>query len=276
MARELTHKMFQVGYFQFSPAFGCIRENLNTVLENLENTEADLIVLPELPFTGYSFKDRQELLEMAEPPDDSVIVEALAGMCCRKGMHIVTGFAERNGNKLFNSALLIGPDGLEGTYRKLHLFNREKLCFDPGDLPLSVHHVHGVGVGMMVCFDWIFPEVARTLAILGADILCHPANLVLDHCQRAMTVRCTENMIFSVTANRTGSESRSGERLEFTGRSQIVAPGGELLHGSDRDSREVFVTGINPARSRNKFITQLNDVIKDRRPEYYGLDLRQS
>ncbi|OPL18406.1 MAG: hypothetical protein AVO35_06065 [Candidatus Aegiribacteria sp. MLS_C] len=114
------------------------------------------MVLPELPFTGCGFESRSGLLSMAEDPGHSGNVDALTEVCARKDMHIVTGFAEKCGEKCFNSALLIGSGGMVSKYRKLHLFRREKTCFDPGDLPPAAVRVRDSVIGMMVCFDRAF------------------------------------------------------------------------------------------------------------------------
>ncbi len=266
MKKALT---VRVGYFQFAPLFGCVNKNLTEVMNHLENADAEIVVLPELPFTGYGFSDRDELFSLAEDPDDSSTVSDLVSLCSRRRLHIVTGFAERSGDKCYNSSLLLGPSGICGLYRKLHLFDREKIYFDPGNLPLNVFDVGGIRIGMMVCFDWIFPEVARTLALGGADILCHPANLVLAYCQQTMLSRCIENSVYSITANRTGCEKHSFGDLEFTGTSQIVAPDGAIIHRGDKESTEAFSVEIDVDIARNKTITQRNDVLADRRPEYY-------
>lgn len=259
----------RVGYYQFAPIFGCVSKNRAEVMNFLENTDADIVVLPELPFTGYGFSSRKELLSLAEDPNESSTVSDIVSLCMRRHIHVVTGFAERSGDKCFNSSLLLGPSGICGTYRKLHLFDREKLYFDPGNMPLTVFDVSGIRIGMMICFDWIFPEVARTLALQGADILCHPANLVLTYCQQTMLSRCIENMVYSVTANRTGCEKHSFGDLDFTGTSQIVAPGGVIIHRGDSENTEAYSAEINIGRARKKTITQRNDVHEDRRPEYY-------
>lgn len=258
-----------VGALQFAPKFGQPMENLERIRQLLTGIEADLVVLPELPFTGYSFRDREELLRLSEDPDSSVLVDGLASICRSGGLRVVTGFAERVGDRCFNSALLVGSDGLAGRYRKLHLFNREKELFDPGDLPLGVFEVEGTRLGMMVCFDWMFPEVARTLALGGAEILCHPANLVLPYCQRTMLSRCTENLVFAVTANRTGTEDRGNGALTFTGRSQIVAPGGTLLAQAGESTDEVLLAEFDPSLARDKWMTPGNHIFQDLRPEFY-------
>jgi len=260
----------RAGYIQFAPRFGMVEENLQRALDLLAGEEIDIAVLPELPFTGYMFRDRRELALLADDPGRSVVVETLASFCASRDMHLVTGYAERSGDRIFNSALLVGPGGLEGRYRKLHLFNREKELFDPGDLPLGVFQVKDARIGMMVCFDWIFPEAARTLALRGADLLCHPANLVLPWCQRTMISRCIENRVFAVTANRTGTEDRREGPLTFTGCSQVAGPGGEILAASDGSAEEVRVVEIDPLAARDKWMTPGNHLFDDRRPEFYG------
>jgi predicted amidohydrolase len=122
---------------------------------------------------------------------------------------------------------------------------------------------------MMICFDWAFPEVARTLALEGADLIAHPSNLVLDLCQRAMFARCVENRVFAVTANRHGEERRPEGRLRFTGRSQVVGPDGSLLRRAPTRRDELFLGEIDPKRARDKKITPGNDVLRDRRPGFY-------
>ncbi len=261
--------MFKLGFFQFRPLFGQVQKNLQKVLSALENVTADLIVLPELPFTGYFHKDREETQRLAEDPRKSPTVESLINLCKKQSFYLVTGFSERQKDKTFNSALLMGPEGLLHTYRKLHLFNEEKKWFDPGNTPLDVQTVRDVKIGMMICFDWIFPEVARTLTVQGAQIICHPSNLVLSYCQQTMLSRCLENGVFAVTANRFGADNRPHGNLKFTGKSQIVAPKGVLLHRAYSQRQELYVLGINPELANDKNITGRNHQIKDRRPEFY-------
>jgi len=261
--------MKTVGFYQFYPRFGRVEENLTRVVSALRSRRADIIVLPELAFTGYFFKDRQETFALAEDPKDSPTLNRLITLCREQEFYLVTGFAEREGHKVYNSAFLIGPEGLVHTYRKLHLFNTEKRCFDPGNLPLRVTEIRGMRVGMMVCFDWVFPEVARVLALQGAELLCHPSNLVLPYCQQAMTTRCLENRVFAVTANRIGTEKRPHGELTFTGRSQVTAPDGSILHRARPDEEVLYTTDIDIEKARDKNLTGKNHLFQDRRPEFY-------
>ncbi len=264
--------MMRVGYYQFCPEFGDVAGNLAQVEQALDGADADLIVLPELAFTGYLFEDREELDSLAEMSLDSRTVSALTDLCRRNDFHLVTGFAERCDGKLYNSALVVGPNGLEHTYRKLHLFSAEKECFDPGDKPPAVVTIRGVRIGVMICFDWIFPETARSLALQGADVICHPANLVLTYCQDAMVTRCLENGLFAITANRTGKDTRPHGEITFTGQSQVMSPKGERLASSSADEEVLVIHEVDPATARTKTIAGNNDLIDDRRPELYRLD----
>ena len=260
----------KLAYLQFHPEFGAPKQNLHKIEDSLNGLEADIIVLPELAFTGYYFEDREELSELAEDVSDSPTLIGLTKLCQDNGFHLVTGFAERDGEKLYNSALVVGPSGLLHQYRKLHLFNTEKEYFDPGDTPLSTIEICGATVGVMICFDWVFPEVARTLALLGADILCHPSNLVLTYCQQAMRTRSLENSVYTITANRIGKEKRPRGELTFTGQSQIVGPQGDVIKSSGSDEEAVVICEIDVSAAQNKRITENNDLFLDRRPEFYG------
>lgn len=261
----------KVGVVQLHPAFGDIEGNLQKVMESVSSADAELFVLPELVLSGYVFESRKEAVSLAQE-EGSVVFDPLSELAARRSASIVIGFAEVCGDSLYNSSMLLTPDGGRSVYRKIQLFCDEKSIFEPGDRPPHVVEVDGVRLGMMVCFDWIFPEVARSLALSGADILCHSANLVLPYCQDAMVTRCLENRVFALTANRVGTEDRAGSSFTFTGRSQIVAPNGEILARAEVDGERVLVAEIDPSMARNKSITDVNNVFSDRRPELYRLD----
>jgi predicted amidohydrolase len=261
--------MFNVGFLQFRPRFGQPDKNLELVLERLAQAPANLIVLPELAFSGYNFADRRELARYSEDPEKSDLVAELVRLCRRRKMHLITGFAERSGRKLYNSALVLGPQGIVQRYRKVHLFNEEKRYFDPGSGPFDVVRIGTVRVGTMICFDWVFPEAARALALAGADIIAHPSNLVLDYCQRAMLTRSLENGVYSVTVNRFGADRRPHGEVRFTGRSQVVGPRGELMFRAPSQREILHVERIDVRRARDKAITPHNHLLADRRPRTY-------
>ena len=261
----------KVGFVQFFPIFGGVARNIAKIVDMVRGQDADLWVLPELFATGYQFKDRAEVEVLAEPVD-GMTIRTLADQAGKLGTRFCGGFPERDGDEIYNSAFLVGPGGLEATYRKIHLFDREKELFQPGDRGFEVVDVSAVPVGMMVCFDWIFPESARTLAIRGARVLLHPSNLVLPHCPDSMPVRCIENRVFAVTANRIGVEDRTGEALTYIGMSQVVDPSGRILARAGRDEEVAAVVAIDPDRAADKFITPRNHLLDDRRPHLYAQD----
>ncbi len=260
----------KVGFYQFEPLFGKPDENCQKILTALAEVDADLIVLPELALSGYYFKSKPEALAYAEDPQNSPRLDAIATLAKKRNMYLVIGFAEKCEGQCYDSAALIGPNGIEHIYRKVHLFNTEKFCFEPGDTPFIVNEIFGIKIGLMICFDWVFPEVVRTLALQGAEIICHPCNLVLTFCQQTMLARCIENKVFAISTNRYGQEQRSAkDQLHFTGNSQIVAPGGKLLHRATAQSEVLFITDIDPSLANNKMITEHNHLFDDLRPEFY-------
>ncbi|MFZ5876885.1 MAG: nitrilase-related carbon-nitrogen hydrolase [Nitrospirota bacterium] len=260
-----------IGFVQNSTIFGRVKTNLDRVFDLLATARADLFVLPELFAVGYQFTSHREAERLSESVPDGVTTKRLITLAKRRKCAIVAGLAERKGRALFNSAVVVGPNGFIGLYRKSHLFYEETLWFSPGNTGFKVFHAGGAVIGVMVCFDWFFPESMRLLALAGADVVCHPSNLVLPHAPNAMKTRCLENRVFSITADRVGFEERGGrERLTFIGTSQIVSPQGEVLVRASTDQEEVHVVTIDPKDARRKTINRYNHLFADRRPELYG------
>jgi predicted amidohydrolase len=253
---------------QFAPAFLDPEETIRRLDPLLDDAAgSDLVVLPELCNSGYNFQSRDEAFACAEPADSGPFLAHLAGRCSELGCEIVTGFNERDGDVLYNSAALLSGSGLVGVYRKLHLFMNEKDHFLPGDRGLPVFDRPYARVGMQVCFDWCFPEPWRILALKGAQIVAHPANFVLPgKAQRAIPVHAMINRVFVANANRLGTE----RNLTFTGRSLIADTNGELIAEASQTEPAVVSAEILPAAARDKAMTPRNDAFADRRPEAYG------
>jgi predicted amidohydrolase len=259
----------KVGFLQFSPRLGRKDDNLERTIGLLRGAKADLLVLPELFNTGYLFGNKEELKRSAEYIPDGPTFEKMKDLAARMKVYLIFGMAEAEGEDCFNSSVLVAPDGDFWVYRKLHLFDREKLWFTPGDKELEVVDIGQAKVGMMVCFDWIFPEVTRILALKGAEIICHPSNLVLPYCQQAMITRCIENGVFAITTNRTGTEEKDGVKLTFTGNSRVIDPKGNVLMKADAAQEGIWTVDIDPGLARDKKFTPGNDLFKDRRIEFY-------
>lgn len=255
----------KVGFLQTNPVFGMKEDNVNNAIAKIRQLDADLVVLPELFNSGYQFTSREEALALSERVPEGQTARALIDLSKEKKLYIVAGLAEQEDGRCYNSAILVGPDGFIGCYRKLHLFYHEKLWFEPGNTGLRVYDIGQAKIGIMICFDWFFPEVARYLALKGADIICHPANLVLPYCPQAMITRCIENRVFAITANRVGVENRSKEMLAFIGTSQVIGTKGEILYRASGDGEASIVVEIDPTVARDKQITTVNHLFNDRR-----------
>ncbi len=253
---------------QTNPSFGEVKANVREAISLMESAQADLYVLPELFSTGYNFIDSAEVLRLAEAPDGATS-GAIGRFAASRKCYVAYGFAEK-ADRCYNSAALIGPHGIAGLYRKVHLYNKETILFAPGNLGFPVVDLPFGKVGMMICFDWIYPESARSLALKGAQLILHPSNLVLPHCPDAMITRCLENRIFSATANRVGEEERGGAKFSYIGTSEIVSPKGEVLHRLGRSAPEVAVAEVDLPEASNKRINAYNDLLSDRRQDQYS------
>jgi predicted amidohydrolase len=219
--------------------------------------------------TGYNFIDEAEVKHLAEPAEGPTF-RKINSWTKKQSCYVVYGFAEQ-ADKLFNSAALVDPEGLVGIYRKVHLFYRENVLFTPGNLGFPVFNLPLGRIGMMICFDWIYPESARVLALKGAQLIAHPANLVLPNCPDAMVTRCLENRVFAATADRIGEEKRGGIDLNFIGTSEIVAPDGKILCRLGTHDPAISVVEIDLAQAENKQLNEYNHLFKGRRLNQYNL-----
>ena len=262
--------LIQAGFLQTNPEFGAVAANRNRARHLWGDRKADLLVLPELFNTGYQFKSLDEAQGLSEPLPDGPTTRFLMDWARESGMTLVAGLAEQEGDALYNSAVIVGPRGFIGKFRKAHIFDTENNFFQPGNLPFTVFDTGFAKIGIMICFDWRFPETARTLALQGADLIAHPANLVLPHCPQAMITRCLENRVYAVTADRVGAEERiSGELLNFIGQSQAVDPDGNVLVRASGDREEAHVVEVDLEKARDKMINGRNDLFADRREDLY-------
>jgi len=250
----------RVGFIQMSPEFLGVEENVDRALRLLARCKADLMALPELFNTGYNFSSRRQIEKVAERIPSGYTSQKLLEVSRDRNMTIVAGLAERRGTSFYNSAI-VARRGRAFTYRKVHLFFKEKKFFKPG----QEFKVFG-DIGVMICFDWFFPESVRTLMLRGAKMIAHPSNLVLPHCPDAMKIRCIENRVFAVTADRIGSE----RGLKYIGRSEIVDPNGRILYRASSSREEVVTREIDLREAADKTVTSLNDVVLDRKPKAYS------
>lgn len=268
---------------QMAPRIGDKKGNIARSVELIEQAAAQgatLIVLPELANTGYVFQSRSEAFELAEPIPDGESTQAWAAVAHRCNVYVVAGIAERVENRLYNSAVLVGPAGFIGIYRKLHLWGDEHLYFEAGDAGLPIFHTEIGRIGMVVCYDGWFPETYRLLATLGADIVAMPTNWVPmsgqpDNTQAMATTLAMANAhsngLNIVCANRVGVERGQ----PFIGQSLIVGSQGWPLAGpASKTQEEILYAPINLKVTRHaRQLNAFNHVLRDRRDDLYDLML---
>ena len=259
--------MFKIAFLQFKPKHKDVAANLALIQGYEEQiSRVDMVVLPELATTGYVFEKKEELISLSEELPKGHQSKFFFELSKRTNTLIITGIAEKEGSYLYNTQAVFYPNGHFEKYRKIHLFFREKNIFDIAHNEPKVVEYMGVKIGLMICFDWAFPEHARILMLKGAHILAHSSNLVLPGLgQAGMRIRSIENRVFSVTANRYGREGNTN----FTGKSQIIDPYGEKLKDAPENAESFQYVDINPFEAENKNITPLNNIKQDRRTELY-------
>jgi len=266
----------RVAVAQIEPKLAEKERNLDLCLARLEEAAsrgAELLVLPECAIPGYVYESADEALPYAEEipgPSTAVLEEA----CRRLDVHVVCGLLERDGDVIHNSAVLVGPDGLVGSYRKSHLpFLGVDRFVRAGD-ELPVFDTPIGRIGLEICYDLRFPEVTRSLALAGAEIVCLPTNWPLAAAANAELLapaRAFENRIYLLVANRVGRERTA----EFCGRSQIVDPTGVRLAETDATSEALLVADVDLDRAREKSIVPAPGeyemhLFGHRRPDLYG------
>lgn len=257
----------KIGFLQFNPMFGNKTKNCEAVRALLQDTTADIIVLPELFNTGYTFLDKKELVDLAETAHGETY-EFMHGLAEEQKCALAYGFAEKEDDSIYNSMSFVAPAGIVATYRKSHLFFEEKFIFNRGNTGFSSFEYSGVKFGMLICWDWIYPEAMRTLALRGAQVILHAANLVTPYCPDAMKTRAIENRVFVITADRAGDEARGGKTYHFIGKSQIIAPNGDILVRVAEETC-VEVSRIDPSLTLDKKMNKHNDLFIDRRADLY-------
>jgi N-carbamoylputrescine amidase len=273
----------RVAVVQFNPQVGLDNLESNALaarqrLQQAVKEGANLIVLPELATTGYCFDSREEAFAHSEPVPDGRTVRGWIAFAKENRVYIVGCLPEVDGAQLFDTAVLVGPEGYVGKYRKTHLWNEEKLFFTPGNMGFPVFDTRIGRIALLVCWDIWFPETARIVSQLGADIICIPTGWVwtppplYDASGTCMAAYLTmtaahANNVFIATADRIGTERGAG----FMGNSLIAGTNGwpiGRIAGPDEDT--ILYADIDVVQARTAPIwNQLNDLQRDRRTDLY-------
>ena len=259
--------MFEVAQIQMNPRLGECDSNLNKIKFYLDQSKkADLVVLPELANSGYKFEDRDHAMDTASGSSCLIFTDFLRDYAVENKTNIVSGYLEKQGDELFNSSVYVSKEGDIGKYRKIHLFMDEKKIFSAGNLGLPIFNVGEYKLGMLICFDYLFPEVWRIMALKGADIIAHPSNLITRNAYKTVPAQAIMNGYYTITSNRIGTE----EDITFCGNSFICDPRGNVISEMDSNSEGVASISIDPLQSRNKMITTGNHILDDRCPDNYS------
>jgi predicted amidohydrolase len=255
----------RIGGLQLVARVGDIRANLAMIGEaaaEAKAADAEILVAPELAVTGYGAGEA--IRALAEPVTGGQVA-VLGAMAAEHGITVLAGFAERSGEAIFNSAILIEPDGRHIVYRKCHLYGEyERALFTPGDAPPDVSEMAGTRVGILICYDVEFPEMTRKLALAGAELVLVPTAQPENEsaafiCEKMVPVRAFENQIAIVYADHAGRDAH----FAYAGRSSIVMPDGSDAARAGKAGRALLVADYVPGRYASSRAT--NPYLADRR-----------
>ena len=267
----------RIAVAQMEPKLGKIKENLETItgmVREAAGNGANLVVFPECSLTGYMFKSRQEALPYADRIP-GVSTEKVAALCKELKIYVVYGLIEADGSKLYNSLAFVGPEGVIGSYRKNHLpyLGLDRFA-DPGDKGFPVFTTPIGNIGMHICYDIQFPESARVMGLMGADIILLSTNFPKDRAEKLNCMvrsRAIENHVHVASCDRIG-----GERgMDFDGLSTIINARGDVQATAGHDKPEIIYADVSLAEARQKHHIFIPgeweiDNIASRRPELYG------
>ena len=268
-----------VAAIQMEPRVGQVDRNRAHSLDLIAQAAdrgATLAVLPELTNSGYVFESRDEAVSLAEDARTGATVRAWSALAAQRGLHLVAGLCERAGDDIFNSAVVIGPGGVLGVFRKIHLWDQENRFFTPGNLGFPALDLPFGKLGVMICYDGWFPESYRACALAGSDIVCIPTNWVPMPAQPAgrevmantlVMAGAHSNGVFVVAADRIGVERGQ----PFLGNSIIVGPTGFPLAGpAPADAEAILTAEIVPATaSASRRLNSFNHLLENRRTAQY-------
>ncbi len=249
------------------------REKIITTIRAAAGRQAQLVIFPDCALTGYAYNSLDEAIPFAENLSGPS-AEAIAATCRETGAHAVVGFIETDGDKFYNAAMIVGPEGVVGSYRKVHLpFIGIDRFLTPGDRPFQVFELPFGKVGVNICYDISFPEPARVLKLMGAELIALVTNWPTAAWRSPAFVantRALENHVFYAAVDRVGTE----RGWQFIGRSKVIDCNGDTLVEAGPDAEELLVVAVDLQEANNNHIVNVAgayevDRIKDRRPEFY-------
>lgn len=268
----------RIACVQMDVELGNVAANRDRIVERIRQSAergSQLVIFPECALTGYCFESLEEAAQFAENLDGHSS-ETIANVCRETGAYAVVGFIEKDGQSFYNAAMLVGPDGLIGSYRKVHLpFLGVDRFLAPGDKGFALFELPFGKIGINICYDASFPEAARALKLLGAELILLPTNWPGGAWRTAefiINARACENHLHFAAVNRIGTE----RGWQFIGRSKIVDCLGDTVAEANREGQEILFAELDLQESnKNKIVNVAGsyelDRLRDRRPEFYGI-----
>ncbi|MBK8505790.1 MAG: carbon-nitrogen family hydrolase [Saprospiraceae bacterium] len=240
-------------------------QKITSMVAQAKRQGADLVVLPELVDTGYVMS---EMHKCTIAPHAELTMQALTNAAKENDIYVIAGIAEVTDEGLHNTAVILDPSGrLITKYRKTHLyFPSGEGVFNAGDELVTIG-IGGFTVGLMICYDTRFPEVARGLALQGADLIIVPTAWPfprVEHWQILTRARAIENQCYLVGANRVGIDGAA----IFCGNSRIIDPHGVVIASAAEDQEEIIYADIS--HEKVEFIRNRMPVFEHRRPDVYS------
>ncbi len=247
---------------------------ITSSLRSAAERDAKLVMFPECALTGYAYKSLAEAIPFSESIDGPS-AQAIAEVCRETATYAVVGFIEAADDNFYNAAMLVGPDGVVGGYRKVHLpFIGIDRFLTPGDRQFEVFDLPFGKIGMNICYDISFPEAARVLKLKGAELIALITNWPEASWRSPEFVantRALENHVFFAATDRVGTE----RGWKFIGRSMVVDCNGDTIAQAGAEEEELLVTAIDFQQANDNHIVNVPgeyeiDRVKDRRPGHYG------
>ena len=273
----MANLQIPVAGVQMDVKIGDCRANVERManwLRDERTQSAQLVVFPECAVTGYCFESKAEGMTVAEAiPGPST--DRMLAIAKQHGKYLAFGTLEKAGDDLYNSCVLLGPSGIVGVYRKIHLpFLGIDRFTTAGRAPIEVYEIAGMRVGMHICYDASFPEITRVLALEGADLIILPTNWppgADTFAEYVPNARALENHVYFMSVNRVGEE----RGFKFIGTSKFCLPTGRAPSFGGTDDECVVGGSVQPHITRNKRLVRVPgkhiiDRFADRRPAFYG------
>ena len=268
----------QIACVQMDVTIGDVAANRQKIIARIHEAaghNARLVIFPECALTGYCFESLAEAAPFAEPIDGQS-AQLIAAACRESNVYAVIGFIEQQGERYYNAAMVVGPTGIVGSYRKVHLpFLGVDRFLTPGDRPFAIITLPFGCIGVNICYDASFPEGARALKLLGAELVILPTNWpggAWRTAEYVVNARANENHLHFAAVNRVGNE----RGWQFIGRTKVVDCMGDTVFEASRENEEIVYATLNLELSnRNKIVNVAGsyeiDRLADRRPEFYSI-----